>query len=171
MVALPAARPSSLAPCSIPHPHVGREPNTPRRRRSPPAQRTDMWVARCSSSSPPGCHSHTWASAGGRSLFLANSIGPALAAGVAHSRSHMGEVSYAPGPMAHPEHRYRVGPGEKVDLSTRPTDDAGAAPGDKLATNEATQALVARIADLQARLWAESDRRVLVVLQGIDTSG
>ena len=44
-------------------------------------------------------------------------------------------------------------------------------PGDKDETKAALEPLVDRLADFQARLWAEADRRVLVVLQGIDTSG
>jgi PPK2 family polyphosphate:nucleotide phosphotransferase len=73
--------------------------------------------------------------------------------------------------MAHPQHRYLATPGEKIDLAELPTDDADRAPGDKHATREETRHLVERIGELQAKLWAEADRKVLVVLQGIDTAG
>jgi PPK2 family polyphosphate:nucleotide phosphotransferase len=66
---------------------------------------------------------------------------------------------------------HRVKPGRRVDLTAIDPADVGAAPGGKDATNAALEPLVARLADLHARLWAEADRRVLVVLQGIDTSG
>ncbi|GAA4728572.1 polyphosphate--nucleotide phosphotransferase [Modestobacter marinus] len=49
------------------------------------------------------------------------------------------------------------------------------APGDKESTREATRVDAARLAELQQRLYAEasggSRRRVLLVLQGMDTSG
>lgn len=61
--------------------------------------------------------------------------------------------------------------GRRVDLSAIDPTDAGATPGGKEETNAALATLVARLADLQAQLWAEAQRRVLVVLQGIDTSG
>jgi PPK2 family polyphosphate:nucleotide phosphotransferase len=66
---------------------------------------------------------------------------------------------------------HRVTPGHRVDLTAVDPADVSAAPGGKTATNAALEPLVARLADLQARLWAEQERRVLVVLQGIDTSG
>ncbi|GAB2868840.1 polyphosphate--nucleotide phosphotransferase [Streptomyces deserti] len=69
----------------------------------------------------------------------------------------------------------RVPGGEPVDLSRY---DAGATPGgpkEKPAGEAATAELGERLADLQERLWAASTagdrRRVLLVLQGMDTSG
>ncbi|MFJ6571054.1 polyphosphate kinase 2 family protein [Streptomyces sp. NPDC091292] len=69
----------------------------------------------------------------------------------------------------------RVPEGERVDLSTY---DAGATPGgphDKAAGLAATALMGERLADLQERLFASSTggdrRRVLLVLQGMDTSG
>ncbi|MFF2848360.1 PPK2 family polyphosphate kinase [Streptomyces sp. NPDC058001] len=69
----------------------------------------------------------------------------------------------------------RVPEGERVDLSTY---DAGATPGgphDKAAGLAATALMGERLGDLQERLWASSTggdrRRVLLVLQGMDTSG
>ena len=66
---------------------------------------------------------------------------------------------------------HRVKPGSKVDLAGIDTADVSAAPGDKQATNEASQELVERLAALQDILWARQQERLLVVLQGIDTSG
>ena len=72
----------------------------------------------------------------------------------------------------------RVPVGERVDLSSY---DASATPGGALAPRSRTDGLeaIARmgapLAGLQERLWAAStvgdDRRILLVLQGMDTSG
>src|SRR5687768_16235959 len=45
------------------------------------------------------------------------------------------------------------------------------APGDKDETAEATLALRTRIGELQELFYAEHKRRLLVILQGMDTSG
>ncbi len=66
---------------------------------------------------------------------------------------------------------HRIDPGAAPDLARRDTSDTSAAPGGKSETREATEPLVARLAELQDVLWARQDERVLVVLQGIDTSG
>jgi len=66
---------------------------------------------------------------------------------------------------------HRVTPGTRLDLSAIAPDDTSAAPGDKARTKEESQHLVERLAGLQDILWARSQERVLVVLQGIDTSG
>ena len=64
-----------------------------------------------------------------------------------------------------------VEPGAEVDLSSIDTADTSAAPGDKEATNAASWELAVRLAALQDILWARQQERLLVVLQGIDTSG
>ena len=79
-------------------------------------------------------------------------------------------LQYAP-PMTTPAHLHRIEPGGKVDLPRLDTADVSAAPGDKEATKLATEPLVERLADLQEMLWAGGTERLLVVLQGIDTSG
>jgi PPK2 family polyphosphate:nucleotide phosphotransferase len=62
-----------------------------------------------------------------------------------------------------------VRPGSRVRLAGR---DHGATHGwDKEAATPALAKQVARLADLQDRLWAEAKRSVLVVLQGIDAAG
>jgi PPK2 family polyphosphate:nucleotide phosphotransferase len=68
----------------------------------------------------------------------------------------------------------RLPPGP-VDLSAIPADGTPGFTGDKAAGVAALQALGADLDELQERLFAEgskeSDRRVLLVLQGMDTSG
>jgi polyphosphate kinase 2 (PPK2 family) len=67
--------------------------------------------------------------------------------------------------------RYRVDPAadERVtlaDLDTTETDDL-----DRFDARRELERLVERIADLQARLYVEEQRAVLIVLQGIDAAG
>jgi PPK2 family polyphosphate:nucleotide phosphotransferase len=69
-------------------------------------------------------------------------------------------------------HRLPAGP---VALSAIPTDDTPGFEGGKKAGAKALAALGEELSVLQERLWAEggtgSTRRVLLVLQGMDTSG
>ena len=68
----------------------------------------------------------------------------------------------------------RVPPGP-VDLNSIPTDGTPGFDGNKSAGEAAVAALGKDLADLQERLFAEgtagSHRRLLLVLQGMDTSG
>src|SRR3954454_8476646 len=65
---------------------------------------------------------------------------------------------------------YRVAPGMPVALADHdPADTNGYADADEARAELAE--LVDRIADLQARLYAEDQRSLLVVLQGIDAAG
>ncbi|MEO6318550.1 MAG: PPK2 family polyphosphate kinase [Acidimicrobiales bacterium] len=73
--------------------------------------------------------------------------------------------------MVEPRRLHRIDPGTSLDLTSVGTADTSAAPGDKDATKAATVPLVNRLAELQEVLWARRQERVLVVLQGIDTSG
>ncbi len=73
--------------------------------------------------------------------------------------------------MVDPLQLHRIAAGSQVVLAELGTSDTSAAPGGKEATREATAVLAQRLADLQRMLWAENEQRVLVVLQGIDTSG
>jgi PPK2 family polyphosphate:nucleotide phosphotransferase len=71
-----------------------------------------------------------------------------------------------------PLHRLPAGP---VDLASIPTDATPGFDGGKSAGRRALAALGDELSDLQERLWAErstgSRRRMLLVLQGMDTSG
>ena len=66
--------------------------------------------------------------------------------------------------------RYRVEPGEPFALGEHdPADSGGLAGADDIAREY--EPLLDRIADLQDRLYAEEERSLLVVLQGIDAAG
>lgn len=69
----------------------------------------------------------------------------------------------------------RVPEGERVDLAAYDASATPGGPAGKAAGLAATAALAPRLADLQERLYAASTagdrRRVLLVLQGMDTSG
>src|SRR4051794_12265682 len=65
--------------------------------------------------------------------------------------------------------RYRVDPGEPMRLADHQTDDTDDYDSDE--AHSELGSLVERIAELQARLYAEDKRSVLVVLQGIDAAG
>jgi PPK2 family polyphosphate:nucleotide phosphotransferase len=65
---------------------------------------------------------------------------------------------------------YRVGPDAKVALADHDPADTGTYDDPDEARRELAQ-LVEHIADLQARLYAEDERSLLVVLQGIDAAG
>ncbi|MER5311584.1 PPK2 family polyphosphate kinase [Streptomyces sp. NPDC002773] len=69
----------------------------------------------------------------------------------------------------------RVPEGERVDLTAYDPSAIPAGPTDKAAGLAATATLAPHLADLQERLYASSTagdrRRVLLVLQGMDTSG
>jgi len=69
----------------------------------------------------------------------------------------------------------RVPEGERVDLSSYDAEATPAGPADKAAGLAATDEMGERLAGLQERLYAASTagdrRRLLLVLQGMDTSG
>jgi PPK2 family polyphosphate:nucleotide phosphotransferase len=67
--------------------------------------------------------------------------------------------------------QYRVEEGTRVDLSKWPTKTTDGFDGGKSHANEVLERLNDRLADLQQMLYAEGKRKVLVVLQGMDTSG
>ena len=67
--------------------------------------------------------------------------------------------------------RYRVEPGSKVKLSRFDPGDTSACPDGKEAVQPVFDKLNDRLEELQERLWAEHRHKVLVVLQGMDTSG
>ena len=72
--------------------------------------------------------------------------------------------------------RLRIAPGSgPVDLTAYDPSGTPGGPGGKVHARAETEALRARLAELQERLFAQSTagdpRRLLVVLQGMDTSG
>ena len=67
--------------------------------------------------------------------------------------------------------RYRIEPGSKVDLSRFDPGDTSEAKGGKSEVEETFTNLNKRLEILQEHLWAEHRHKVLVVLQGMDTSG
>ena len=67
--------------------------------------------------------------------------------------------------------RWRVKPGRPVDLADFDPGSTAGAPGARPATEATVPALVEQLADLQDRLWAESKRSLLVVLQALDAAG
>ncbi|MFF0478156.1 PPK2 family polyphosphate kinase [Streptomyces sp. NPDC004284] len=69
----------------------------------------------------------------------------------------------------------RIPEGERIDLAAQDARATPAGPADKAAGLAATAALAPRLTELQDRLYASSTagdrRRLLLVLQGMDTSG
>ncbi len=66
---------------------------------------------------------------------------------------------------------YRVEPGSRVDLSRLDAGDTSAFKGGKDDTAELFSRMNDRLEELQEMLWAEGRHKLLVVLQGMDTSG
>jgi PPK2 family polyphosphate:nucleotide phosphotransferase len=67
--------------------------------------------------------------------------------------------------------RWIVAPGSHVQLDKIDAGSTAGAPGDKAETEAAMAPLREKLAGLHDRLWAESRRSLLVVLQGMDGSG
>jgi PPK2 family polyphosphate:nucleotide phosphotransferase len=67
--------------------------------------------------------------------------------------------------------KLQVKPGDKVDLRKFDPDDTSLAPGDKEETNAKSDKLCEKLAGLQELLFAEHKHKLLIVLQGMDTSG
>ena len=66
---------------------------------------------------------------------------------------------------------YRVQPGTQVDLEQWDPDDKGTFDGSKSEGKKATKKLNRRLEALQELLFAEGKRKVLIVLQAMDTGG
>jgi PPK2 family polyphosphate:nucleotide phosphotransferase len=67
--------------------------------------------------------------------------------------------------------RYLVRPGQRVDLDDFDPGDTSRAPGGKGEAKLQLAAIVERLSEIQEMLFAEHDRKLLIVLQGMDTSG
>jgi PPK2 family polyphosphate:nucleotide phosphotransferase len=66
---------------------------------------------------------------------------------------------------------WKVKPGSKIDISTLDPADTRALKGGRKAANAALPGDRDALVELQTRLWAESRRSVLLILQGTDASG
>jgi PPK2 family polyphosphate:nucleotide phosphotransferase len=67
--------------------------------------------------------------------------------------------------------RWKVEPGHRVDLDDYRTESTDGAPGNRTDTEAVLPVLQVELASLQDRLWAESRRSLLVVLQAMDAGG
>jgi len=67
--------------------------------------------------------------------------------------------------------RYRVQPGEKVDLNRRNPNDKGYFKGDKEEGRVKLAELNSRLEELQEMLYAQHTHKVLIVLQAMDAGG
>jgi PPK2 family polyphosphate:nucleotide phosphotransferase len=67
--------------------------------------------------------------------------------------------------------KYLVREGQKVDLADFDPDDTSLLPGGKTEAKERLAAIVDRLAEIQELLFAGHQRKLLIVLQGMDTSG
>jgi PPK2 family polyphosphate:nucleotide phosphotransferase len=67
--------------------------------------------------------------------------------------------------------KYRVAPGTKVNLSNWEPDDTAAAPGDKHETKKILLDRNQELETLQEMFYAQHQHKLLIVLQGMDTSG
>jgi PPK2 family polyphosphate:nucleotide phosphotransferase len=70
-----------------------------------------------------------------------------------------------------PVKRYRVKPGDKVDLRKIDPDDISAEPGAKDEARAELEKLNRKLEELQELLYAQHEHKLLIVLQGMDTSG
>jgi PPK2 family polyphosphate:nucleotide phosphotransferase len=66
---------------------------------------------------------------------------------------------------------YLVRARQKVELRDFDPDDAHLVPGGQAEAQEQSSAIRLRLAELQERLFARHNQKVLIVLQGMDTSG
>jgi PPK2 family polyphosphate:nucleotide phosphotransferase len=67
--------------------------------------------------------------------------------------------------------QYLVPTGQKIDLNDWDPDDTSLLPGGKAAARVQLEAVVGRLAEIQELVYAGHERKVLIVLQGMDTAG
>lgn len=67
--------------------------------------------------------------------------------------------------------KYRVKPGQKVDLGRWDPNDQGDLKGGKEEGKEVLKPLTSRLEELQELLYAEHKHKVLIVLQARDAGG
>jgi PPK2 family polyphosphate:nucleotide phosphotransferase len=73
--------------------------------------------------------------------------------------------------MASDRERWLIPPKSRVHLAKIDPRSTDGVPGDKIVTKATQPVLATRLAELQERLYAESSRSLLLILQGMDTSG
>jgi len=78
---------------------------------------------------------------------------------------------YGPSMASDPAARWRVAEGTRLSLGRIDARSTDGAPGDKEATRSASAELREELVEQQARLYAESEQSLLVVLQAMDTGG
>lgn len=66
---------------------------------------------------------------------------------------------------------HQVEPGKHVHLKDHDANESGGFPNGREAAHQKTLELTARIDALQERMYAEGKHRLLIILQGMDTSG
>jgi PPK2 family polyphosphate:nucleotide phosphotransferase len=67
--------------------------------------------------------------------------------------------------------QFRIPPGSKVSLDDHNPDSKAGFEGNKREGEQALRPLNRRLSALQKRLWAESEQKLLLVLQAMDTGG
>jgi polyphosphate kinase 2 (PPK2 family) len=67
--------------------------------------------------------------------------------------------------------KYLVRAGQKIDLDHFDPDDTSLIPGGKSEAKERLTGIVDRLAEIQEVLFAGHQQKLLIVLQGMDTSG
>jgi PPK2 family polyphosphate:nucleotide phosphotransferase len=67
--------------------------------------------------------------------------------------------------------RYRIKPGDRVSLDDYDPEETSLVKGGKKEASEKNETIKQRLSELQELLYAEHKHKVLVVLQGMDTSG
>src|SRR4051795_288093 len=82
-----------------------------------------------------------------------------------------GDMSSEPTPSTIDPDQYRARPDHRVRLADWSSDTTDGFAGKKADAAEALVGLNERLAELQEMLYAEAKHKVLVVLQGMDTSG
>ena len=70
-----------------------------------------------------------------------------------------------------PRKRYRVREGRRLDLDELDPDDISLLEGGKAEASKRLPNILDRLAEAQERLFAGHERKLLIVLQGMDTSG
>jgi PPK2 family polyphosphate:nucleotide phosphotransferase len=91
---------------------------------------------------------------------------------IADQDQHQANASCsARGAASYGMNKYLVAPSQKVDLDDYDPDDVHLAPGGRAEAKRKSAAIQDRLTQLQELLYAGHERKLLIVLQGMDTSG